>query len=86
MINNNIYSNGNGNNNLRNGIKKRIQSAKPKMRTDLKKNMTMNNMSNNLNIEKNGDEIIASDMIKDKNKRLPEFSESLDFIGCGGRI
>jgi len=70
MINNNIYSNGNGNNNLRNGIKKRIQSAKPKMRTDLKKNMTMNNMSNNLNIEKNGDEIIASDMIKDKNNEL----------------
>ena len=67
IINNNLYSNGN---NMRNGIKKRIQSAKPKMRSDLKKNMTMNVVNNNLNLEKNGDEIIESDMIKEKNNEL----------------
>ena len=51
------------NNNMRAGAvgKKRIQSAKPKVRMDLKnlkKNMTVNNMNSNLNMDKNGDEFI----------------------------
>ena len=62
---NNLYSN----NNIRPGIKKRIQSAKPKIRTDIKKNMTMNNMNTNLNMEKNGDEII-SNIQKDKSNEM----------------
>ena len=65
---NNFYNNSN-NINIRPGIKKRIQSAKPKIRTDLKKNMTMNYMNSNLNMEKNGDEIIP-DVQKEKNSEI----------------
>ena len=63
--NNNLYNI--GNNNMRSGIKKRIQSAKPKIRTDMKKNMSMNN---NLNIEKNGDEIISNEFKKEKSHEM----------------
>ena len=53
-----------GNNNMRAGGKKRIQSAKPKVRMELKnlkKNMTVNNINSNsnLNMDKNGDEYIS---------------------------
>ena len=65
FISNNSYNN---TNNMRAGIKKRIQSAKPKIRTDLKKNMTMN-MNSNLNMEKNSDEIVP-DIRKEKNDEL----------------
>ena len=72
-VNNNsnesLFNNSNNNNNMRSGIKKRIQSAKPKIRSDLKKNMTMNNMNSNLNIEKNGDEVI-NDIQKEKNNDI----------------
>jgi hypothetical protein len=66
---NNNFNNNLNNNNIRPGIKKRIQSAKPKIRTDLKKNMTMNSMNTNLNIEKNGDEIIPN-IQKEKNHEM----------------
>ena len=66
---NNLFNNSNNNINMRPGIKKRIQSAKPKIRNDLKKNMTMNNMNSNLNIGKNGDEII-NDIQKEKNNDI----------------
>ena len=62
--NNNLYNI--GNNNMRSGIKKRIQSANPKMRNELKKNMTANNLNNNSNIEKNGDELISNEFPKEK--------------------
>ena len=65
-VNNNLYGNGN---NMRPGIKKRIQSAKPKVRTELKKNMMMNNVNGNSNMEKNGDEIVP-DVRKEKNDEL----------------
>jgi len=69
---NNFNNNLNNNNNIRPGIKKRIQSAKPKIRTDVKKNMTMNSMNTNLNIEKNGDEIIPNIQKEKNNEMYPD--------------
>ena len=67
-----------GNNNMRAGGKKRIQSAKPKIRMELKnlkKNMTINNINSNsnLNMDKNGDEYI-SEITKSKgnNELYPD--------------
>jgi len=66
--NNNLYNI--GNNNMRAGIKKRIQSANPKMRTELKKNMTASNLNNNSNMEKNADELISNEFQKEKNNEV----------------
>ena len=70
VINNNNNVSNLGNNNMRSGIKKRIQSANPKMRQELKKNMTANNLNNNSNIDKNGDELISNEFPKEKTNEL----------------